>query len=215
MTVLSVNVGRLKELPGKSKPTAIDKRPVDAAVRVTKDGLAGDTVGDKRHHGGPDQAVYVYGQPDYDWWEAHLDRKLKPGMFGENVTVSDFLSADAHVGDRIHIGTDVVLEITAARIPCGTLEKRVDEKEFVTAFRDAGRPGAYCRVIREGETRAGDEVRYVKTTLPDPIGVAEMARDFYDRNPGEASIRRYLASPVAARVRRDKIELLEKLNSPS
>jgi MOSC domain-containing protein YiiM len=213
MNVLSVNVGRLKELPGRSKPTAIDKKPVDAPVRVTKDGLAGDMVGDKRHHGGPDQAVYVYGQPDYDWWETQLDRKLRPGMFGDNLTVSDFLSSSAHVGDRFHIGADVVLEVTAARIPCGTFAKRMEDPDFVDAFRAAERPGAYCRVIQEGEIRAGDDVRYVKTSLPDPIGVVEMFVDFYDRNPSEPSIRRYLAAPVAARVRRDKIELLEKLGS--
>ena len=34
-------------------------------VRVTVLGLADDAICDVKHHGGVDQAVYVYGQADY------------------------------------------------------------------------------------------------------------------------------------------------------
>ncbi len=44
--------------------TAIDKRPVDGAVVLGVAGVAGDTVCDTDHHGGPDQAVYAYSGED-------------------------------------------------------------------------------------------------------------------------------------------------------
>ena len=45
-------------------------------------GPVGDQIFDLEHHGGDDQAVYVYAREDYDWWEADLARVLPGGMFG-------------------------------------------------------------------------------------------------------------------------------------
>ena len=82
---------------------------------------------------------------------------IAPGTFGDNLTISGITSADLAIGDRLIAG-DVVLEVTAPRIPCGTLAARMDDPGFVKAYRDAARPGAYCRVIKEGEVRAGMDV---------------------------------------------------------
>ena len=38
--------------------------------------------------------------------------------------------------------------------PCSTLARRMDDSGFVKSFRDAERPGAYCRVMAEGEVAA-------------------------------------------------------------
>ena len=46
-------------------------------------------IASKKHHGGPDQAVYVYGEHDYAWWSEQLGRPLEPGTFGENLTVRE------------------------------------------------------------------------------------------------------------------------------
>jgi MOSC domain-containing protein YiiM len=72
MQLLSVNVGREQPINnGKATGTSgIFKIPTSAPVRVTRDGLDGDVIVDKENHGGYDQAVYVYGTDDYDWWAA-------------------------------------------------------------------------------------------------------------------------------------------------
>ena len=57
---------------------------------------------DTKNHGGPDQAVYVYGGADYAWWSAELEQELAPGTFGENLTISDLESAPLAIGDRLH-----------------------------------------------------------------------------------------------------------------
>ena len=68
MRLLSVNIGRPEHIPGHTAPTGIVKRPVSGPVEIGPLGLPGDAVMDTKNHGGFDQAVYLYGQPDYDWW---------------------------------------------------------------------------------------------------------------------------------------------------
>src|SRR5205085_10272473 len=119
---LSVNLGLARPIKyaKKSGITGINKEPVAESVRITASGLAGDTVCDKRHHGGPDQAVYLYGAPDYVWWSDQLQQELAPGTFGDNLTLGGMESASHSIGDRFHIG-EAILEVTAPRIPCSTL----------------------------------------------------------------------------------------------
>lgn len=213
MKIISVNAGRATALPIKNKPrmTGIFKTPVDGAARIGSLGLQGDAVCDTRHHGGVDQAIYVFGAPDYEWWSAELGRELPPGTFGENLTISGLESATLSVGDRL-IMDEVVLEITSPRIPCGTLAARIGDPQFVKRFRFAERPGVYCRVIREGTIRAGEAARLEPHTGP-TISVLESFRDFYLDQWDEERLRRHLAAPIAIRERDDLERKLAELRA--
>jgi len=208
MNILSVNTGRATAIENakSSGLTGIFKTPAAGPVAVTALGLDGDAICDTENHGGVDQAVYVYGQPDYDWWAAELGRPLPPGTFGENLTISDLESAGLAVGDRLHLRA-VVLEVTSPRIPCVTLAARMGDPAFARRFRYAERPGVYCRVIREGVVAAGEEARLEPFTGP-RLGVLEMVRAFYANEWDEAKIRRHLAAPIAIR---DRVELEARL----
>lgn len=206
-----MNVGREEPIEN-AKPsgkTGIFKRPVEGDLEITFDGLTGDNISDTENHGGVDQAVYVFGAPDYAWWSEQLDRELQPGVFGENLMVSELLSAEARIGDRLRIGTSV-LEVTAPRVPCVTLAARLGEPTFLKRFRSAERPGLYCRVIQEGRVRAGDGVEY-KPYPSDTISAIEMFRDFFAPQLDEETLRRHLAAPVAIRDRVEKEKQLEAL----
>lgn len=211
MKIISVNVGRARriETAKSTDTTGIYKLPVAAPARVTALGLEGDAVCDVEHHGGVDQAVYVFGEPDYAWWARELGRELPPGTFGENLTISDLESGRLSVGDRLH-ADEVILEVTAPRIPCATLAARMSDPQFVKRFRQAERPGVYCRVIHEGAIRAGEPVRYEPYSGA-TIGVLEMFRDFYEREWDEARLRRHLAAPIAIRDRLERAEQLRRL----
>jgi MOSC domain-containing protein YiiM len=176
MRVLSVNVGRPVPNPWKRLPaTGIDKRPVEGPVAVTAPGpkgtgevgLAGDRAHDVRHHGGTDQAVYVYAREDLDRWERELDRPLPDGVFGENLTTLGLDVNGARIGERWRIGSDVVLEVTAPRIPCVTFAGVLGVPRWIERFLAAGVPGAYLRVIEPGEVRAGDPVTVVSRPAHD------------------------------------------------
>ena len=160
--VLSVNVGRPRQVAvqrGRPVMSAIGKSPVDGRVKVAGVNLEGDDQADRRVHGGPDKAVYSYAWEDTLWWsqELGLARPLPPGMFGENLTVEGVDVTGAIVGERWRIGT-VELEVCQPRLPCAKLGHRFGDQKMVRLFAEAGRPGAYLRILTEGELGAGDEV---------------------------------------------------------
>lgn len=213
MRLLSINLGKAELLQGgkDSYLTGIAKRSVEGPVRIVAEGVAGDVVCNPQYHGGPDQAVYIYGAPDYEWWEAGLGRSLAPGTFGENLTISDWESAGAAVGDRFSI-CGVTLEVSSPRVPCATLSRHMGDSGFIKKFRHAERPGAYCRVLCGGEVRAGDEVFYER--LPgESLGILELYRDAFSPAKDAATLRRHLAAPLAIRLRLQKEEALAQIEA--
>jgi len=170
MKLLSVNVGKPRVNPWKGlNATGIDKQPVDGPVAVSAPGpkgdgdvgLAGDRVYDVKNHGGTDQAVYAYAREDLDGWEPELGRPLPNGVFGENLTTSGLNVNDALIGERWRIGSDVVLEVSCARIPCATFQGWLERDGWIKRFTQAARPGAYLRVIEPGDIRADDPIEIV------------------------------------------------------
>ncbi|MFI7383126.1 MOSC domain-containing protein [Streptomyces sp. NPDC049813] len=172
MKLLSLNLGRPGAVDYTDQPegvTGIDKQPVTGPVRVAApgakgtgaSGLAGDAVCDTRHHGGDDQAVYAFAREDLDAWEQALGRTLPSGTFGENLTTEGVDVAGAKIGERWRIGADLLLEVSASRIPCQTFQGHLGEKGWVKRFTREQRPGAYLRVIEPGEIRAGDAIEIV------------------------------------------------------
>ncbi|MDQ4049033.1 MAG: MOSC domain-containing protein [Actinomycetota bacterium] len=178
MNVASVNVARERTLErrGRELRTGLWKLPVEGPVAVGELGLEGDFQGDRRHHGGSAKAVYAYAEEDVAWWEEQLGRQLGPGFFGENLTLSGVDVSGARVGERWEVGT-ALLETTEPRAPCWKLQTKLGERGFVKRFAQAGRPGAYLRVLRPGEVGAGDAVRVISShaEAPTMAGVASGA----------------------------------------
>lgn len=157
--VVSVNVAVVREGPwtGRKKRSGIDKRPADHPVRIEVDGLAGDTVCDTAHHGGPGQAVYAYSTDDLDFWAGQLERPVEPGNVGENLTVAGVDCSHAVLGERWQVG-GALLRVTGPRIPCRVFAGFLDVPDLVRRFLAAGRPGCYLAVDRPGDVAAGDPV---------------------------------------------------------
>jgi MOSC domain-containing protein YiiM len=211
MKLLSINIGKERQQQRKEyiETTGIYKMPVEGPVEIKSLGIEGDAICDKKNHGGPDQALYLYGGADYAWWEQELGQKLAPGTFGENLTISDLESAAFNVGDYLHIG-EVTLQVTSPRIPCGTFATRMGDPQWVKKFRAAERPGLYVRVIKEGVIKAGDPVTVEKYT-GNTISIVEMYREYYVKDKSEESLRKHLNAPIDIRARRDLEEELKML----
>jgi MOSC domain-containing protein YiiM len=210
MHVRSVQIGsaRTLQIGDRSVETGIAKTPV-GEIDLQSTGVAGDAVVNTKHHGGPDQAVYVYSAEDYAWWEGQLGRSLAPGAFGENVTVSSVPTL-IRIGDRIRVG-EALLEVTSPRIPCATFAARMEEADWLRRFRDANRPGFYCRVQQPGTVRPGDRVHW--TAAPEAnVSLDEMVEHFYASDIPLPDIRRALASPIAIRSRAEYEKRLTSLD---
>ena len=170
MKLLSVNVGRPRPNPWKGlTDTGIDKRPVMGPVAVRAPGpkgtgevgLAGDRAYDVRNHGGVDQAVYAYAREDLDYWKTQLGRALPNGSFGENLTTLRLDVNHALIGEHWRIGSNVVLEVSGPRLPCGTFEGWLKSSGWIKRFTSAGLPGAYLRVLEAGSISAEDHLEIV------------------------------------------------------
>ena len=179
-------VGRSEPNPVKGPGvTGIGKRPVDHAVTVRRpgpkttglhSGVVGDFIGDTRHHGGDDQAVYAYAAEDYAWWSTELGRDLPHGLFGENLTTEGLDLYNALIGERWRVGDGVLLEKTFGRIPCATFQLRMAEPRWIKRFAATNRTGAYLRILEEGEIRPGDRIEVVERpghglTLAEAFGI--------------------------------------------
>lgn len=160
--VLSVNVGQPREIEwlGQRATTAIWKYPVAGRIPLLGVNFEGDGQADRRAHGGPDKAVYAYSREDEEWWERRLGRTLEHGAFGENLTLASVDLNSAVIGERWEVGT-AVLEVAQPRFPCWKLGARMNDPDFPPRFGAALRPGAYLRIVWEGDIGAGDYVRCV------------------------------------------------------
>ncbi|WP_326563430.1 MOSC domain-containing protein [Micromonospora peucetia] len=159
----SVNLGGVTEAEwagDASGRSGIDKRPVEGPVLLGVDGVAGDFIGERAHHGGPDQAVYAYAEEDAAWWSAEIGRSIRPGGFGENLTTYAVDVTDAVIGERWAVGS-ALLQVTKPRTPCTTFAGFWGVPDLIKRFTVRATPGAYLRVLHEGEVGAGDPVEVV------------------------------------------------------
>jgi MOSC domain-containing protein YiiM len=193
--VESVNVGTPREVRwrGQTVRTAIWKDPVPGPVRVRGTGVDGDQQGNPEVHGGVDKAVYAYAAEDYAWWGVQLGREVPPASFGENLTVRGVDVSGAVVGERWRVG-GTLLEVSQPRTPCFKLGIRMGSQRFPRRFAAARRPGAYLRILEEGEVAAGDTVEVVHRPAHG-LTVAEVSGIYHDDHAGAA---RLLQAPELA-----------------
>lgn len=196
--LLSVNVGTAQHIPGYSPLTGILKSPV-AGAEIERLGIASDAICDRQHHGGADQAIYVYFADDYQFWADELGRHIEPGTFGENLTMSGIDGRNVAIGDRFAMGP-VLLEVTWHRTPCMTFAARMGDPRWVKRFHRANRPGAYCRVLTSGAVEAGADVAYTPYA-GERVTVSELMALDGVREIDPAFMRRALTTPIREKTR--------------
>ena len=161
--VLSINITSIVhegEWTGSEGRTGIDKRSVVGPVEFKNNGVAGDRIIDTNVHGGYDQAVYAYASEDAQWWEQEINEVIPAGRFGENLTTEGIDVNAALVGEKWKIGS-VILEVSQPRIPCRVFAGFWKRATLIKDFTQAGRPGAYLRIIQEGTAQAGDSIQVI------------------------------------------------------
>ena len=211
MKVISTNIGRKRIVSwrGKQISTGIFKSPVDRPLYLGSEVVLDDVIADRKVHGGVDKACYLFSANHYPYWKSiypHLEWNW--GMFGENITVEDLDESNIHIGDIYEVGTALV-EVSQPREPCYKLGIRFGSQEILRQFIDHGYPGAYVRILREGEVKTGDVLKLV-----DAPQVLLSIRDFFNlvfaKEKDEALIEKALANPALPEKKRNKLKKYAK-----
>lgn len=167
----NLSVGMPKTLKygnGKEMQSAIEKQAV-GRVFLAKEGFHGDQVADLKHHGGPERAVCFYPVEHYALWEQEFQKPLPPATFGENLTVSGMLEQDVYIGDIFRVG-EAIIQVTQGRVPCQTIDRRLEMTPLMKRMVKTGFTGYLCRVIEEGEIRADSDIELIESH-PEQISV--------------------------------------------
>jgi MOSC domain-containing protein YiiM len=164
MKVISTNIGKARDIQwnGRIVRTGIFKFPANEPVFLGNEDVENDEVIDRRYHGGPEKACYLYSADHYSYWKKfYPDLEMPWGMFGENLTIEGLHEANVNIGDVFEIGKTVV-QATQPRQPCFKLEFRFGNTEIAKQFVDSGFAGVYVRILKNGCAQPGDSVKIIE-----------------------------------------------------
>lgn len=184
----SVNLGTVqdyRDAEGRAWRSAIAKRPVEGPVQLSFLGPIDDEVGDRRHHGGPDQAVMVGSCAHRPFWRERLGLDIPMGLLGENLGIEGLDETELCIGDRFRVG-GAELQVSQPRQPCATLARYWNCPELLPLIWETARSGWYFRVLAEGAVQAGDALQLLARPHPD-WNVARVLRALHagKSQPGE------------------------------
>jgi MOSC domain-containing protein YiiM len=160
MQLISINVGRPREVNWKGKPalTSIFKTPVEGRIKMRTLNLEGDQQADLSVHGGVEKAVYAYATEHYAYWRQELPEEPLPwGAFGENLSIEELSETSVNIGDCFRIGSAEVM-VTQPRFPCYKLNLKFRRDDMVKRFLISRLSGVYFSVVQEGEIGVGDKI---------------------------------------------------------
>lgn len=151
---------------GRVWRSSIGRTTRTESVWIGPEGFEGDTPADLKNHGGPERAACVYPLAHLTHWAKALDRPdIRPGAFGENLTVADVDETQVAIGDVWVVGSATV-EVSQPRSPCWKLARRLGVSDFVRVVRDSGRTGWYLRVREPGAIGPGETAEIVHRPFP-------------------------------------------------
>lgn len=169
--VLSVNISEKK---------GTIKVPV-AYIELDDMGVKNDA-----HRGPWQRQVSLLAKESVDKFSADAGREIKYGEFAENITTEGIILHETHPLDRFTIG-ETELEVTQIGKEC--------HGDNCAIFREVGncvmpKEGIFCRVLRRGIVRAGDEIVFhPKTYRIMVITLSDRAsKGFYEDKSGPRTI---------------------------
>lgn len=199
MEILSVNLRKSFETltwGHHEVQTGINKLPTVEPVEINDEGLVGDSIADKKHHGGEFKAVYSYAAENYNFWRLALNQPDLPfGAFGENLTTLGLDEETVDIGDQFQIG-GVIIQATEPRQPCRVLGMNLQDMTMVKRFLEEARLGIYFKVIQPGMLTVGNPITRLTPRQPNGVPISEITRLHARDKKDVSGLERVLTVPV-------------------
>jgi len=140
----------------------VPKLAVHEAV-VNHAGIIADQQANRKYHGGPDKALCLYSLERILSLQGEGNR-IFPGATGENVTLAGVDWEKIKPGARLHLGPEVIVEVTNYTAPCNKISPyllaanidRISQTNF------PGWSRVYCRVLSTGTIKIADPATIVE-----------------------------------------------------
>ena len=190
MKIISTNIGKPTTIiwNGKEVTTGIYKTPTKEPVCLGKNEVLHDEISDRKSHGGVYKACYLFSSEQYPYW-----KKLYPnlgwdwGMFGENLTLSDFHERKVYLGAVYKVG-EAVVQVSQSREPCYKLGYKFGNQKILKQFIGHGFAGTYLRVLEEGPVAINDSFSLIER--PEySLTVAELFHLIYAKEKNQALLK--------------------------
>lgn len=147
--VFSINVSARK---------GISKSSAQEALLIEGHGIEGDA-----HYGFQHRQISLLSWDDIEKQNLKLERdgftsfRLKPGDFAENITTEGIDLSALKIGDKLQVGSEIVLEVTQIGKECHDLceiSKKIGKCIMP-------KKGIFTKVLHGGVTRDGDSIDLV------------------------------------------------------
>lgn len=165
-------VGKVQQMGEKDAKNPMDrqwesgmfKNAVHDKKWLSKTGLEGDEVADKKNHGGPEKAIFAYPTKHYQYWKEELQIPIGIGAMGENIAVTQDEDSIC-IGDVYQFG-DAIIQVSQPRRPCWKPARRFRVIDFSLRIQNTGRTGWYFRVLQEGFVQEKQELSLIERPYP-------------------------------------------------
>ena len=164
MKIISTNIAKPTTFiwMGKEETTGIFKKPTNKPIYLTKNDVLNDEVSNRLNHGGYYKACYIFSSEQYPYWKSlYPTLDWSWGMFGENLTVSDFDEREVLLGDIYKVG-DALVQVSQYREPCYKFGHKFGTQKVLKQFINHGFGGTYLSILKEGNVTVNDKFTLVE-----------------------------------------------------
>lgn len=164
MQVVSTNIGEPKEFSFQDRTirSSMHRHSVPQGIHVQFDQVVGDKFDADKIHGIRETVVYALSSEFYSEFGSRIGSEMRPGIFGENLTMHSLNEKNIFVGDEYEVGS-CRLKVTAPRSPCNRLNFAFQSAKAQELFIEFNRPGVYFEVVKEGDIKPGDTLQCVSS----------------------------------------------------
>ena len=186
MKIISTNIGKPTEFiwNGKKETTGIFKTPTTEPIYLTKNDVLKDEISNRLNHGGYYKACYIFSADHYPYWkDLYPNLDWTWGMFGENLTLTNFNEKEVYLGDVYKVG-EAIVQVSQYREPCYKFGYKFGTQNVLKQFIQYGFGGTYLSILKEGFVKVNDEFKLIERSKK-RVSVYDLFKLVFDKDKNQ------------------------------